>query len=103
MNRFKLLPCGRIIFYNARMPAPDIASQAPISAGVVGGIPENQLPLNLGLSHVAISDIDSQFCWLYPIQPPKRAKRGSLGITSHGRNQIRAGCYWLKITLVERT
>jgi len=96
MNRFKLLPCGRIIFYNARMPAPDIASQTPISAGVVGGIPENQLPLNLGLSHVAISDIDSTFSWLYPIQPPKRAKRGSLGITSHGRNQIRAGCYWLE-------
>lgn len=78
------------------MPSPDIASFPLISAGEIGGIPDPEMAVPLGLSHVAISDIDSSFCWVHPVTPPKRAKRGSLGITSHGRNQIRAGCHWLE-------
>ncbi len=96
MNRFKLLPCGRIIFYNARRSPADVAQLSSNEGASDGHFNEQDSAVNLGLSHVAISDIESSFSWLHPVPPPKRAKRGSLGITSHGRNQIRAGCYWLE-------
>lgn len=42
----------------------------------------------MGLSHVAISDnVSTRY---------KNARKGTKGITSHGRNQIRAGCHWLE-------
>lgn len=43
---------------------------------------------SLGSSHVLISDNS--------LKPLPRARRGIKGITSHGRNTIRAGCHWLE-------
>lgn len=96
MNSFKLLPCGRIIFYNSSAVGPDIASFPDNSAVGVGAISspnsteelEEDVAVNLGLSHALISEKSS------PAVP--RARRGTKGITSHGRNLIRAGCYWLE-------
>jgi len=96
VNTFKLLPCGRIIFYNSQAVSPDIASPHSLSARgnrafshahstndcqETGAVP-------LGLSDVAISDKVPKV--------PTRARRGTKGITAHGRNMIRAGCHWLE-------
>lgn len=51
-------------------------------------IPVGALPSYMGLSHVAISD---------KVSPDtKNARKGTKGITSHGRNSIRAACHWLE-------
>ncbi len=38
VNTFKLLPCGRIIFYNSKVSPPDVASLSPLSVGDLGGL-----------------------------------------------------------------
>lgn len=96
MNSFKLLPCGKIIFYNLSAVDPGIASHPYESAegNRVFSNPDSTnecqetRAVNLGLSDVAISD--------NPSQNAHRARRGTKGITPHGRNMIRAGCHWLE-------
>lgn len=96
MNSFKLLPCGRIVFYYSK-PVPVVTT---CNVGLTecsrdgdvpnsDGVPElEKTAVPLGLSDVAISDNFSK--------SSNRAKRGSLGISSHGRSLIRAGCIWLE-------
>lgn len=96
MNTFKLLPCGRFIFYNSFPKPPDAVVSSPEKMGTVGGLPcvegshepPGESDSGMGLSHAAISDKTSN---VFP-----RAARGTKGITPHGRNLIRAGCYWLE-------
>lgn len=95
-NSLKLLPCGRIIFYNSKCSVPEKGSFLTDSREVAidsepepGSLPlPGSSPSYLGLSHVVISDNVSTGY--------KRARKGTKGITSHGRNQIRAGCHWLE-------
>jgi len=96
VNHFKLLPCGRIIFYNSKVPPTPIASLPELQCQDKGRLshaeaqaiaPENPA-VHLGLSNVAISDKS--------LKGVSRARRGQRGITPHGRNSIRAGCWWLE-------
>lgn len=96
MNSFKLLPCGRIIFFNSRLAARGAASDSLSEIGGSGVSSQSDSTNDcqesngcyLGSSHAAISD--------NPSKNAHRARRGSQGITSHGRNTIRAGCHWLE-------
>jgi len=99
MNRFKLLPCGRIIFYVSRLSSLGVASFPDIQCQEDEGLSHDERPgeeaeikaVPLGSSHALISD--------NPLKPEPRLRRGSKGITPHGRNIIRAGCHWLEETV----
>lgn len=96
MNRFKLLPCGRIIFYFSRLSPLSVASFPDIQCQEDQGFSsedstnrsDESKAVHLGSSHVLISDNSSK--------PMPRLRRGSKGITAHGRNTIRAACHWLE-------
>lgn len=96
MNACKLLPCGRIIFYNLStvsspsdfLPTQQAGNGGDFSADDSIEVEQFSKAVHMGSSHAAISDNS--------MKSTVRARRGSGGITSHGRNSIRAGCYWLE-------
>lgn len=104
MNQCKLLPCGKIIFYNLRERTKeksefytDSIKSSTDSVPGSGSLPfPDPSSSYMGLSNVVISDNLPNFSWLHPVEPVPRARRGTKGISTHGRNLIRAGCHWLE-------
>lgn len=96
MNSCKLLPCGRIIFYNSSQLTTPLDSFPTDTSETEGDFIEPEPRSCMGLSHAAISDNPSFFSWINPPAKPKRARRGTKGISTHGRNLVRAGCHWLE-------
>lgn len=104
MNSFKLLACGRIIFFN-RLSAVTPSGELLDKGGTPMGdfcegdrLDDHQADhgCSLGSSHAAISDNPSFFSWVNPLDRVPRARKGSRGITTHGKNMIRGGCQWLE-------
>lgn len=102
MNSCKLLPCGRIIFYNLRtvrsplgiLPSQQVVERGDFSLEGSTNVAQESEAVYLGSSHDVISDNLTK--------PVPRARRGSGGISPHGRNLIRAGCHWLEETFGKR-
>lgn len=96
MNNIKIAYDGRVTAWNSDLTSPK-ASKAPKASSseeweLFSALPEagkeEFLAVNLGSSHVAISHKT-------PENAP-RARRGSGGITSHGRSLIRCGAQYLQ-------